>query len=201
MGIEAGRAYSRRAAEYVELFGTMASVHPSDRRLVETWADTVAGPVIDAGCGPGQWTNHLVERGADASGVDLSPDFIAHARAQYPGLTFEVGDLDELDAADGSVGGVLAWYSLIHHDPSTMHSPLEEFARVLRPGGGLLLGFFVGSTIEAFDHAVVAAYRWPVLELGRRLDTAGFDVIETHTRTGTSSGPRPHGAIVARRRG
>jgi hypothetical protein len=31
-------AYSLRAAEYVELFGSMDAVHPEDRQFVETWA-------------------------------------------------------------------------------------------------------------------------------------------------------------------
>jgi SAM-dependent methyltransferase len=200
MAIDAGQAYSHRAAEYVELFGTMAAVHPSDRQLVDTWADTVTGPLIDAGCGPGHWTNYLAERGAHVSGVDLSPQFISHARAQYPGVSFEVGDFDELGATDQSVGGVLAWYSLIHHEPATIHIPLEEFARVLRPGGGVLLGFFVGSAIEEFDHAVIGAYKWPMLDLSQRLDAAGFDLVEAHTRYGSTASPRPHGAIVAKRR-
>jgi SAM-dependent methyltransferase len=199
MGIEVGRAYSRRAEEYVELLGTMAAVHPSDRHLVDTWADTITGPLVDAGCGPGQWTNHLVQRGLAATGVDLSPDFIAHAKAHYPQVTFEVENFDELSATNESVGGVLSWYSLIHHDPHTVHIPLNEFARVLRPGGGLLLGFFVGSVIEEFDHAVIGAYKWPVRDLSQQLEAAGFDVIETYSRTSKDARLRPHGAIVAQR--
>lgn len=199
MGIDAGRAYSRRAAEYADLFGSMAAVHPSDRQLVDTWADAVTGPVIDAGCGPGHWTNYLVRRGTPASGMDLSPDLIARARARYPGLSFEVGNLDALEADTGSVGGLMSWYSLIHHEPSTIQVPLTEFARVLGPGGGLLLGFFEGPVVEKFDHAVLDAYKWPVTELSRELRAAGFDVVETHTRSGANARPRPHGAIVARR--
>lgn len=199
MGIDAGRAYSRRAAEYADLFGSMAAVHPSDRQLVDTWADAVTGPVIDAGCGPGHWTNYLVRRGTPASGMDLSPDLIARARAHYPGLSFEVGNLDALEADTGSVGGLMSWYSLIHHEPSTIQVPLTEFARVLGPGGGLLLGFFEGPVVEKFDHAVLDAYKWPVTELSRELRAAGFDVVETHTRSGANARPRPHGAIVARR--
>lgn len=84
MANEAALAYSRRAAEYADLFGSMAAVHPSDRQLVDTWADAVTGSVIDAGCGPGHWTNYLVQRGTLASGVDLTPDLIALARARYP---------------------------------------------------------------------------------------------------------------------
>lgn len=200
MRIDAGRAYSRQAVEYANLFGSMAAAHPSDRQLVDTWADAITGPVVDAGCGPGQWTNYLVQRGTIASGVDQSLDFIAHARAQYPEVLFEVGDIDGLAVRTGALGGVLSWYSLIHHEPSSIHIPLAEFARVLRPGGGLLLGFFEGTAIEKFDHAVLDAYKWPAAELCREVCAAGFNVIETHTRTGATERPRPHGAIVARRR-
>lgn len=199
MGLESGQAYSRRAAEYTELFGSMSTVHPSDRQLVDTWADTLTGRVLDAGCGPGQWTNHLIRQGVSASGVDLSEEFIASARTAHPKVLFEVGNLDALSAASGSLGGLLSWYTLIHHEPSTIQIPLTEFARVLRPGGGLLIGYFEGPSIEKFNHAVSDAYTWPVAELSRELNEAGFDVVESHTRTAAQR-HRPHGAIVAHRR-
>lgn len=101
-------AYSRRAAEYTELFGSMSAVHPSDRQLVSTWAREIEGRVIDAGCGPGQWTNFLTELGLSARGVDLVPGFIDRARREYPGVPFEVGDLDNLDCDTGTVGGILS---------------------------------------------------------------------------------------------
>lgn len=192
-------AYSRRAEEYARLFGSMSAVHPSDRQLVETWADTVTGRVIDAGCGPGHWTNFLAQRGVAASGVDASEELIAHARRAHPGISFEVGNFDELGVPTGSLGGLLSWYSLIHHQPGAIHVPLSEFARVLSPGAGLLVGFFEGPTIEKFDHAVLDAYKWPVADLVRELRSTGFDVVETHTRAGANERPRPHGAIVARR--
>jgi SAM-dependent methyltransferase len=192
-------AYARRAAEYTEQLGSMASVHPADRQLVSGWADTMTGPVIDAGCGPGHWTRYLADRGVAARGVDQVPAFIEHARAAHPGVPFKVGSVDDLADAAGSVDGVLAWYSLIHHHPAAIRRPLREFARVLRPGGGLVLGFFEGPRVERFDHLVVAAYRWPVADLSARLGEAGFEVLEVQTRT--DAGQRPHGAIVARRAG
>lgn len=192
-------AYSRRAAEYTEIFGSMTAVHPSDRQLVSTWVEDVEGQVIDAGCGPGHWTNFLHESGAAASGVDLVPEFIDRARRTYPGIRFEVGSLDALTAESGTVGGILAWYSLIHHEPDTITIPLAEFSRALRPGGALLLGFFESPVIEKFPHAVAPAYRWPVSDLSIELDAAGFDVLETNIRT--TKGQRPHAAISARRKG
>jgi hypothetical protein len=52
-------AYSGRATEYIDLLGSMSSVHPSDLQIVSTWAGDVHGNLIDAGCGPGHWTNFL----------------------------------------------------------------------------------------------------------------------------------------------
>ncbi|WP_295839936.1 class I SAM-dependent methyltransferase [uncultured Microbacterium sp.] len=192
-------AYDARADEYIAALGTMDAVHPVDRRIVETWAAGVSGPVLDAGCGPGHWTAHLVGFGLDVRGVDLAPRFVAHARAAHPGIRFDAGTIDDLEVADGEVGGILSWFSTIHHAPDKIGGPLREFARVLRPGGSLLLGFFVGPGMEAFDHAVVRAYRWSVAELAQEVDAAGFDVVETHTRE--TRGERPVGALMCVRRG
>jgi SAM-dependent methyltransferase len=126
----------------------MGAAHPSDRQLVATWADGIEGAVLDAGCGPGHWTNFLHEAGMPALGVDLVPEFIEHARAAYPGIPFRTGSLDALDVRTGTIGGVLAWYSLIHHVPDTIRTPLLEFRRVLSPGGALLVGFFEGTVVE-----------------------------------------------------
>ncbi len=63
-------AYSRRAAEYTELLGSMQSVHPSDRQLIESWTETLTGRVLDAGCGPGHWTDYLAGRG---TGLGVRP--------------------------------------------------------------------------------------------------------------------------------
>lgn len=197
MSADVRTSYSARADEYTALLGTMSSVHPSDERLVTGWAEQIEGRVLDAGCGPGQWTAHLAKRGVDVTGVDQVPEFVEHARRAHAGASFSVGDIEALaEDADG-LGGVLAWYSLIHHHPSTLHRPLSEFARVLRPGGALLVGFFTGPAVEPFDHAVATAYRWPPDALAAQLRNAGFDVLETHTRTGHLPRPRPHGAILA----
>lgn len=190
-------AYSRRAEEYAELFGSMSAVHPSDRQLVATWADSIEGQVIDAGCGPGQWTNFLSELGLPACGVDLVPEFIERARLAHPGIPFRVESLNALNVETGTVGGVLSWYSLIHHEPNAIRIPLLEFSRALSPGGALLIGFFEGTVVERFDHAVIPAYRWPVSDLSEELTAVGFDVVETRTRTTT--GRRPQAAIIARR--
>ncbi|MBF4457902.1 class I SAM-dependent methyltransferase [Pseudoclavibacter sp. VKM Ac-2867] len=189
-------AYSLRADEYSSLLGSMESVHDSDRQLIDSWAAAVEGRVLDAGCGPGHWTNYLASRGLEVRGIDLVPDFIERARSSYPGVRFDVGSIYEIDEPDDSLGGVLSWYSTIHHDPSRISEPLTEFARVLRAGGLLVVGYFEGPACEAFDHAITTAYRWPASELERALEACGFEVLESHRRTSRTH--RPHGAVVCR---
>jgi len=150
-------AYATRAAEYADALGTMDVVHPSDHQLVDTWAGNLSGRVLDAGCGPGHWTDYLQRRGLDVHGVDVIPQFIERARTSYPSARFDLGSIDAIDEPDDSFGGILSWFSTIHHEPDQIDIPLHEFARVLRPGGALLLGHFDGNELEPFDHAVVRA--------------------------------------------
>jgi SAM-dependent methyltransferase len=190
-------AYSGRAIEYINVLGTMSSVHPSDLQVVSSWADGVDGDILDAGCGPGHWTHFLADRGRRVRGIDQVPEFISHAAHTYPTVDFALGDLDAMASEPNSVGGILAWYSLIHHEPHTLYVPLREFTRVLTPGGTLLVGFFEGTSVEEFAHAVTPAYRWPVDAFSAELVRAGFDILETHTRR--TAGQRPHAAVLARR--
>jgi ubiquinone/menaquinone biosynthesis C-methylase UbiE len=190
-------AYAARAAEYVSLFGNIEAAAEQDRDLVLAWARDVDGRIIDVGCGPGQWTSYLQEHGVDIEGVDPVPEFINEARQRHPGVGYRIGHAGRLGVDDASLGGILAWYSLIHTDPDQLGDLLTEFARCVRPGGGLTIGFFEGDELAPFDHAVTTAYFWPVGLLALRLERAGFVVADVQTRA--DPGSRPHGAIVAQR--
>lgn len=190
-------AYATRAAEYAGLFGTIEAAAEADRQLLLAWALGVEGRILDVGCGPGHWTHHLHHNGVDIEGVDPVPAFVDHARRSFPGVEYRLGEADQLGVADGSLGGILAWYSLIHTAPERIPALLADLARCTRPGGGLAVGFFEGPELAPFDHAVATAYVWPVEELSARIDQAGFVVTDVHTRT--DPGARPHGAIIAQR--
>ena len=84
--------------------------------------------------------------------------------------------MDALDLADGTLNGIVAWYSVIHTPPRDMLSYLAEFRRVLAPDGHLLLAFFEseGDPVTAFDHKVTTAYRWPIDGLAGLAGEAGF---------------------------
>lgn len=220
-------AYGRRALEYADFACAPELMAEPDRHLVSRWAAGLSGHVIDAGCGPGQWTDFLRRsvgngnssdsradnrdhpRSGDTlddlddsrvEGVDLVPEFVDIARARFPGNPFRTSRLDALGVADGSVSGILAWYSIIHTEPGDVPRVLAEFGRCLRGGGSLLLGIARqahGPHVEPFSHAVTTAYFWPIDMMSRLLADAGFRVEATETRD--DPGRRPHAALVARR--
>lgn len=146
-------SYDRVAADYAALLdGTLADL-PIMRAMFGAFAERVdatgGGPVLDVGCGPGQITAHLATLGLDMSGCDLSPGMIDVARAAYPEVRFTVASMTALDdVADTSLAGLVAWYSTIHVPDELLPVALSEFARVLRPGGDVLLGFHVGSDVH-----------------------------------------------------
>lgn len=191
----ASSAYTERAEEYVQLLGTIDAMAPTDRRTITEWAAEVDGPLLDLGCGPAHWTAHLADLGHEVIGVDPSAGFLASARRRFPALDLREGSAEDLPLAPGSCGGVLAWYSLIHHDPEELPAALASCARTLRPGGRLLLGFFEGEGPARFDHAVHPAWRWPMETLVPLLVAAGFRVTSTQRRH--DPGARPHGQIEA----
>ena len=187
-------SYAAVATLYTRMFGSVDQVHPTDLDLLRR--RLTCGPIIDLGCGPGHLTAFLHGLGLEVHGVDLVPEFVAHARETYPGITFDVGSLTGLNCATGTLGGVLSWYSLIHTEPDELDTTLSEFRRVLRPGGIVIVGFFTGDAVEPFAHKVTKAYRWPIDSLAQRLSSAGFVEVERLHRPADGT-DRAHGAIVA----
>lgn len=196
---EIGAAYDARAAEYIDLFGTIDQLAERDREAITTWRDTTTGRLLDAGCGPGLWSQELATSSVrEVVGVDASAEFVAAARARYPEVSFERADLAALPLEDRSIGGILAWYSIIHTPPADLPAILDEFARVLTPGGSALIGFFDGEAGMAFDHAVHTAYYWTAEALGDLLAPYGFVVEQSSTRHDPGA-RRRQGDLVATR--
>lgn len=170
-------AYGSWAADYTDLFGSADKASTEDRAVITAWAETVTGPVLDAGCGPGHWSAFLRTFGLQVEGVDATPAFVQHAARTYPDIPFHLGDLRSLELAPASLGGILAWFSLIHLDPAEAPQALRTFSAALHPEGKLLVGYFTGPDLQPFDHRVVTAWAWPVPRMRELLESAGFEVL------------------------
>ena len=141
-------SYDTDASGYAEKVRGLLGGMPYLRASLAVFAELVhgvgGGPVADVGCGPGYVTGHLHDAGVDVFGIDLSAEMIAIARRDHPGLRFEVGTMTDLDLADDSLAGIIAFWSVIHVPDHVMPRVIEQFRRVLRRQGLLLVGFHVG---------------------------------------------------------
>ncbi|MDP1795125.1 MAG: class I SAM-dependent methyltransferase [Acidimicrobiales bacterium] len=126
-----------------------------------------AGAALDAACGTGRYAKYLVERGHHVIGVDSSPDMLVMARRNVPHAEFRLGELERLPLDDGSVDLVVSGLALAHA-PSLV-PVMVEFARVLRPGGHLVISdthhdlVFRGSLVKSRgpegEPGIVRTYR------------------------------------------
>ena len=94
--------------------------------------------LLDLGCGEGGYTRELAKRGASVVGIDGSPRLIEVAKERGPNLRYlcaKANDLMGVDAAGFDV--VLAAMSLM--DVDDYEGAIREIARVLRPGGKLVM--------------------------------------------------------------
>ncbi|MEU0738455.1 class I SAM-dependent methyltransferase [Streptomyces sp. NPDC006134] len=199
--------YDAVAEDYAEHFRGLLGA-PRDLEVLASFA-ALAGPgaeVADLGCGPGRVTAHLAGLGLRVFGLDLSESMLAIARRENPHLRFVQGSMLELDLPDGSLAGVVSWYSSIHTPDEELPRLFREFRRVLAPGGHLLLAFQVGDAPRhlgrPFGHPVALDFRRRRPErVTGLLEDAGFTL---HSRTlrgpdETLGDSVPQAFLIARR--
>ena len=202
--------YDRTAAAYAERFHHHLDDKPLDLAMLNAFAALVARTtnrrVVDIGCGTGATTAILNRHGVEAFGIDLSPNMIAQAQRLNPDLSFRSGSMLELDVPDASVGGVCAWYSIIHVPDEHLSVTFEEFNRVLTLDGLVLLAFQVGDEArvlrEAFGEKVeLTFYRRHPDDVTERLSYAGLQRHAELVRAPEGDGfeSTPHAYVIARK--
>lgn len=180
-------------------------------------AAVVAGPpprVLEIGCGTGNLTRRLLDRGATVTAIDINPDMLAVARAKLAGMEakLELREMAAVEIADrfepGSFDVVAATLALSEMSEAEQVYVLEAAYRLLRPGARLVIADEVRASGFAARilHALV---RWPLAVLTYLLTQtstsavrdlvglvrgAGFRVVEERELPGGSGmivGQRP----------
>ncbi|KAA0022557.1 class I SAM-dependent methyltransferase [Antrihabitans cavernicola] len=202
--------YDRTAVAYAERFHDHLDDKPIDLAMITGFAGLIRQGrnthVLDVGCGTGATTALLATCGVTVTGIDLSPNMIGEAERINPGLQFTVGSMTDLDAADGSAGGVCAWYSIIHVPDEHLAGALSEFYRVLAPNGLLLLAFQVGNEprvlTNAFGQEVNLTFiRRQPRQVEDQLIEAGFRIYSSLLRQPDNDGfeSTPHSYLIAQK--
>lgn len=113
---------------------------PLYQRVLDLGAVGGGTGLVDLGCGSGLLCQLAGERGARVSGIDICPELLAIARERTPLGDLREGDISALPFAEGSFEVATAVNALqFAPEPSRAFS---EAARVLRPGGVLVVALF-----------------------------------------------------------
>ena len=118
--------------------------------ILERFGVPAGGRILDAPCGIGRHATRLAKMGYRTVGVDLSPVFVARATelARQEGVadraTYRIGDLRRLTEAvpvtEGPFDAALnLWTSLGYYDEETDVRILQEYGKLVRPGGILVI--------------------------------------------------------------
>jgi len=106
--------------------------------------DVAGKDVLDAACGTGRYAVRLAQAGARVCGVDASEEMLAAAKRKQSeagvNVDFRLGDLTRLPCADASFDLAVCALALCH--VADLSSVFAELARVLRPGGRLIVSDF-----------------------------------------------------------
>jgi glycosyltransferase involved in cell wall biosynthesis/SAM-dependent methyltransferase len=97
------------------------------------------GPVVDLGCGRGEFLDVLSDAGIQATGVDLDEGMLERARARGHADVIHADALSYLESVpDGSLGVVFSAQVVEHLPPDAVVRLFQVAARKLRPGGRLI---------------------------------------------------------------
>jgi phosphatidylethanolamine/phosphatidyl-N-methylethanolamine N-methyltransferase len=142
-GVE--KAYERWAPVYDLVFG---KVFDQGRQSTIAEADRIGGRILDVGVGTGLSLSDY-SRNVQICGVDISEPMLRKAQARVRALglsnveTLAVMDARNLAFGDGSFDAVVAQYVITAvPDPE---ATLDDFVRVLKPGGELILVNHIGA--------------------------------------------------------
>lgn len=134
------------------------------RELEEKGHSVARGVALDFGCGVGRLSQALAAHFETVHGVDISPSMIEHAKRfnRFPAkVQYHVNSENRLQPfADGSLDFIYSNIVLQHIEPRFSKVYLQEFMRVLRPGG-LAVFQMISATLprKLFPDFAVVAYR------------------------------------------
>ena len=147
-------AYNLAAQKYHDLFHNEMNEKEYDRKLLDSFAARFSKDslICDAGCGPSAHIGrYLFEKGIKIVGVDISEKCVELAQLNNPEMKFECTDIASMPFDDNSFNGLISYYSIINTPKIYVSKVFDEFRRVLKPEGYLLVAVKAGKTEGYID--------------------------------------------------
>ncbi len=107
---------------------------PIVKRILKKYS---RGKALDLGCGTGRYSLYLDSLGHSVTGVDISKDMIRLAQKKSKKVQFIQGDISNLSFEDNKFDLMVSGLAI--HYVKNLEKAINEFARVLRPGGQLII--------------------------------------------------------------
>lgn len=112
---------------------------------------------------------------------------VGEAKRLFPQLEIVAGDMLALPFGDASLGGLIAFYSIIHFDDDQLATAFAEMSRVLQDTGLLTLAFHIGDEVvhreQWWDMPVVLDARFlPVDLITKLLASAEMEIVTSEER-------------------
>lgn len=130
-----GVLWAARASDWVEV--QQRTIRPAFLAVIEELGPWFGRPLLDIGCGSGEFAGLAGERGATVSGLDACAAFVEVARTRTPSGRFRTGDMERIPFPDDEFAVATAFNSLpFAADPA---AAAVEAVRVTRPGGQVVV--------------------------------------------------------------
>lgn len=176
------RGYDELAEEYAE----QRFQNGYGMEILAEFLDSLSEPdrILDAGCGCGNPVLSRISTSATGVGIDISSEQLRLAKGNVPDAVLSQGDMTQLPFETGTFDAVVAYWSLIHIPMDDHEAVIDEFARVLRPGGRVLVcegtNEWVGDNPNWLDAGVEMQWNIAGAEKTRhQLRDAGFEVVDS----------------------
>ena len=150
--------------------------------------------MLDAACGTGRHAAYLAGAGWEVTGVDASEAMLDRAQARLPDADLRVGELSALPVAEETFTGAVCALALSRLPE--IGPAIAELARVLRPGGRLVLSPCTSAELNRLTDEELIAYPargaadGPQTPPGRR-SRSSSSATGHRSPTGSSAGCRP----------
>ena len=110
-------------------------------------------PVLDIGCGRGEFLELLRSFGVEATGVEIDPDLVEEGRAAGFEIALEDGVLHLASLPDGSLGAITLLQVVEHLSPQQVIDLVAIARRKLRPGGAIMIETVNPQSLYTFAHS------------------------------------------------